>query len=148
MNADRGEAIAWRSLSHKMTCYHMPDEKTLKILILHFLPTLQFTFCTWSTFCIRSAVCSLRSAVCILGKISAQPHTTLCIQFLDRGNNDKKQYIVVGKTDLFYNGMRLCGNVLPHFVLTGIRSTNTVKIPVCELILHFRFLLHKYSFLL
>ena len=23
-------------------------------------------------------------------KISAQPHTTLCIQFLDRENNDKK----------------------------------------------------------
>ena len=23
------------------------------------------------------------------GKISAQPHTTLCIQFLDRENNDK-----------------------------------------------------------
>ena len=93
-------------------------------------------------------VCGLQSAVCILGKISARPHTTLCIQFLDRGNNDKNQYIVVGKTDLFYNSMRLCGNVLPHFVLTGIRGTNTVKIPVCELILHFRFLLHKYSFLL
>ena len=25
----------------------------------------------------------------IPGKISAQPHTTLCIQFLDRENNDK-----------------------------------------------------------
>ena len=24
-----------------------------------------------------------------IGKISAQPHTTLCIQFLDRENNDK-----------------------------------------------------------
>ena len=92
-------------------------------------------------------VCGLQSAVCILGKISAQPHTTLCIQFLDRGNNDKIN-IVVGKTDLFYNSMGLCGNVLPHFVLTGIRGTNTVKIPVCELILRFRFLLHKYSFLL
>ena len=143
VNADRREAIAWRSLSRKMTCYHMPDEKNFKfsfcifypLCSLHFVPGLHF-------------VSGLRSAVCILGKISAQPHTTLCIQFLDRGNNDKKQYIVVGKTDLFYNSMRLCGNVLLHFVLTGIRSTNTVKIPVCELILHFRFLLHKYSFLL
>ena len=43
-------------------------------------------------------------------KISAQPHTTLCIQFLDRENNDKKQYIAIGKTDLFYNSMGLCGN--------------------------------------
>ena len=25
----------------------------------------------------------------VTGKISAQPHTTLCIQFLDRENNDK-----------------------------------------------------------
>ena len=43
------------------------------------------------------------------GKISAQPHTTLCIQFLTRENN-KKQYISIGKTDLFYNSMGLCGN--------------------------------------
>ena len=26
-----------------------------------------------------------------MGKISAQPHTTLCIQFLDRENNDKNE---------------------------------------------------------
>ena len=34
------------------------------------------------------------------GKISAQFHTTLCIQFLDRENNDK-DYIATEKTDLF-----------------------------------------------
>ena len=45
------------------------------------------------------------------GKISAQPHTTLSIQFLDRENNDKKQCIAIGKTDLFYNVMGLCGNL-------------------------------------
>ena len=44
------------------------------------------------------------------GKISAQPHTTLCIQFLDRENDEKKQYIAIGKTDLFDNSMGLCGN--------------------------------------
>ena len=44
------------------------------------------------------------------GKISAQPHPTLCIQFLDRENNDQKQYIAIGKTDLLYNSMGLCGN--------------------------------------
>ena len=32
------------------------------------------------------------------GKISAQPHTKLCIQFLTRENNEKKQYISIGKT--------------------------------------------------
>ena len=46
----------------------------------------------------------------IKGKISAQPQTTLCIQFLDKENNSKKQYIAIGKTDLFYNSMGLCRN--------------------------------------
>ena len=53
VKADRGKAIAWRSVSCKMTCYYIPDVKTLQILSLHFLPTLQ------SIFCIRSAVCCL-----------------------------------------------------------------------------------------
>ena len=29
VKADRGKAIAWRSVSWKMTCYHILDEKTL-----------------------------------------------------------------------------------------------------------------------
>ena len=53
VKADRGKAIAWRSVSCKMTCYYIPDVKTLQILSLHFVPTLQ------SIFCIRSAVCCL-----------------------------------------------------------------------------------------
>ena len=53
VKADRRKAIAWRSVSCKMTCYYIPDVKTLQILSLHFLPTLQ------SIFCIRSAVCCL-----------------------------------------------------------------------------------------
>ena len=56
--------------------------------------------------------------VCVLffygeiGKISAQLHTTLCIQFLDRENQDKtiRQYIAIGKTFFFFNNMDLCGN--------------------------------------
>ena len=47
----------------------------------------------------------MQSAIEILmsrkaGKISAQPHTTLSIQFL-REKTMTKQYIAVGKTDLF-----------------------------------------------
>ena len=49
----RLKAIVWHSVSFRMTCYHRPDEKTLQILSLHFVPSLQ------STFCIRSAVCCL-----------------------------------------------------------------------------------------
>ena len=33
----------------------------------------------------------------MVGKISAQPHTTLCIQFLDRENNDKNNTLPSGK---------------------------------------------------
>ena len=45
------------------------------------------------------------------GKLSAQLPTTLCIQFLDRENNDKK-YIAVEKTDLFY--LWGCAEILPY----------------------------------
>ena len=34
-------------------------------------------------------------------KISAQPHTTLCIQFLDRENNDKNNTLQLGKQICF-----------------------------------------------
>ena len=55
---DREKAIAWRSVSRKMTCYHVSDEKTVKIISLRFVPSLQFT------------VCSLQSAVYILLLVS------------------------------------------------------------------------------
>ena len=45
------------------------------------------------------------------GKLSAQLPTTLCIQFLDRENNDKKD-IAVEKTDLFY--LWGCAEILPY----------------------------------
>ena len=35
------------------------------------------------------------------GKISAQPHTTLCIQFLDRESNDKNNTLPLGKQICF-----------------------------------------------
>ena len=64
VKADRGKAIAWRSVSCKMTCYHIPDEKN--------------SLDSQSAFCTHSAVCSLhfvpslhfvsglQSAICIL----------------------------------------------------------------------------------
>ena len=35
------------------------------------------------------------------GKVSAQPHTTLCIQFLDKENNDKSNTLPFGKQICF-----------------------------------------------
>ena len=37
----------------------------------------------------------------IWGKISAQPHPTLCIQFLNRENNDKNNTFPLGKQICF-----------------------------------------------
>ena len=39
----------------------------------------------------------MRIKITLLGKVSAQPHTTLCIQFLDRENNDKKNILALKK---------------------------------------------------
>ena len=47
-----------------------------------------------------------------IGKISAQPHTTLCIQFLDRENNDKNNILPLRKqTCLTIVGG--CAEILP-----------------------------------
>ena len=59
MKDDRGKAIAWRSVSCKMICYHVSDEKTVQILSRHFVPSLQSAFCTSLRFV---PVCSLQSA--------------------------------------------------------------------------------------
>ena len=39
--------------------------------------------------------------ISIESKISAQPHTTLCLQFLDRENNDKNNTLPSGKQICF-----------------------------------------------
>ena len=48
-------------------------------------------------------------AVKVAGKISAQPHTTLCIQFLTRENNEKNNTFSLGK-QICFTSMGLCGN--------------------------------------
>ena len=48
-----------------------------------------------------------------LGKISAQPHTTLSIQFLTRENNEKNNTFPSGKQICFDNSMGLCWNFTP-----------------------------------
>ena len=60
VKADRGKAIARRSVICKMTCYQIPDEKTLLILNLNFVPTLH------SAVYILYPVCSLQYAFCTI----------------------------------------------------------------------------------
>ena len=64
VKADHRKVIAWRSVSCKMTCSHIPDEKKkLFILSLHFVPTLQSAVYILYPVCTQ---CILQSAVYIL----------------------------------------------------------------------------------
>ena len=86
----------------------------------------------------------------LLGKISAQPHTTLCIQFLDKGKQWQKQYKAIGKTDLFNNSMGLCGNFiqLPPYVRLDYQINERTQLLIKNLLisLTFNFLLDSTVF--
>ena len=69
---------------------------------------LTATFCFVFASCIKTPVYAEE----VRGKISAQPHTTLCIQFLDRENNDKNNTLPLGKQICFTIGWDY-GEILP-----------------------------------
>ena len=50
--------------------------------------------------------------VSLQGWVSAQPHTTLCIQFLDRENNDKNNTLPLGK-QICFTIVWGCAEILP-----------------------------------
>ena len=92
----------------KRTCTNECDQKILILLYKSpFRSQLEYASQVWSLY-IKEKITALERAqrratkfilktdlsyperlVKLKGKISAQPHTTLCIQFLDRENNDK-----------------------------------------------------------
>ena len=61
----------------------------------------------------------MRIQITLLSKISAQPHTTLCIQFLDRENNAKKNTLPLRKQICFTIAWG-CAEVLPSAVSPNI----------------------------
>ena len=94
------KAIEWRSVSCKVTCYHIPGEKTLQIIGLYFVPTLQSAVYILYTICIvHSAFCTNRYSWHQYSKLAQHP--TLCIQFLNRENNDKNNTFPLGKQICF-----------------------------------------------
>ena len=55
-------------------------------------------------------------------KISAQPRTTLCIQFLDRENNDKNNTLPLGK-QICFRAVCGCAEILPvYFKCRGLAN--------------------------
>ena len=95
VKADRGKAIAWRSLSCKMTCYHIPHEKK--------------SWDSQSAFCTYSAVCSLLSA---FGTGSA-----LGI----RGTNTVYFWLQLFARHTIYHKVPVC-ELTRHFVLFGANT--------------------------
>ena len=61
------------------------------------------------------------------GKISAQPHTTLCIQFLDRENNDKNNRLPLGK-QICFTIVWGCAEILPYFLNENINDSLFIKL--------------------
>ena len=57
----------------------------------------------------------------IFGKISAQPHPTLCIQFLNRENNDKNNTFPLGK-QICFTIVWGCAEILPNIWWLGVAS--------------------------
>ena len=53
-----------------------------------------------------------------MGKISAQPYTTLCIQFLNRENNDKNNTFPLGK-QICFTIVWGCAETLPRNAMSG-----------------------------
>ena len=50
------------------------------------------------------------------GKISVQPHTILCIQFLNRENNDKNSTLPLGK-QICFTIIWGCAEILPQSLM-------------------------------
>ena len=64
------------------------------------------------------------------GKISAQSHPILCIQFLNRENNDKNNTLPLGK-QICFTIVWGCAEILPHYLCyccTIIRLTDVIQI--------------------
>ena len=83
------------------------------------LPKWLFYFLSNSTICQfgrefeRPGRISCHTCIRTIGKISTQPHTTFCIQFLDREDNDKNNTLPLGK-QICFTVVWGCAEILPN----------------------------------
>ena len=75
---------------------------------------------------IMTACCSVAFPANYFGKISAQPHTSLCIQFLNRENNDYNNTLPLVKQICFTIAWG-CAEILPllYFGILGTGRNGT-----------------------
>ena len=80
----------------------------------------------------RNILSMVKSSMCMSGKISAQPHPTLCIQFLNRGNNDKNNTFPLGK-QICFTIVWGCAETLPYVlqIYASAYQINSSKMHNC-----------------
>ena len=120
----------------KRTCTNECDQRTLILLYKSlFRSQLEYASQVWSPY-IKGKITALERTqrhatkfilktdlsyperlVKLKGKISAQPHTKLCIQFLDRENNDKNNTLPLGK-QICFTIVWGCAETLPTETFT------------------------------
>ena len=60
-----------------------------------------------------------------IGKISAQPHTTLYIQFLDREDDDRNITLPLGK-QICFTIVWGCAEILPWYLTFHLKVENVI----------------------
>ena len=73
-------------------------------------PEIKYNFQQWTKYSKNSSIVLFKKRC---GKISAQPHTTLCIQFLNKENNDKNNTLPLGK-QICFTIVWGCAETLPR----------------------------------
>ena len=100
----------------RVTYYTMKNCRLSYSLIVetkrHVIPATKSFYKYLKIFFAIHYISRMFSCESVLGKISVQPHPTLCIQFLNRENNDKNNTFPLGK-QICFTMVWGCAETLP-----------------------------------